>query len=67
MSLTKKKFYDLDSRPMLHVASQSSAYTDPCEGFNFDKITYEYFSPLKLRAGSQKKQPGYHAELVSIL
>lgn len=58
--------FEFPPRPMLHVASQTSAYTDPGEGFNFEKVTYEYFSPLKLRSGSQKKQPGYHAELVCL-
>jgi len=58
--------FEFPPRPMLHVASQSSAYTDPGDGFNFDKVAYEYFSPLKLRVGAQKKQPGYHAELVCL-
>lgn len=65
-SPTGPHHFEFPPRPMLHVASQASAYNDPCEGFNFDKIAYEYFSPLKLRAGSQKKQPGYHAELVCL-
>ena len=46
------------------MASQSSAYTDPMDAFNFDKPMYEYFTPLRLRPGAQKKLPGYHAELV---
>ena len=48
------------------MASQSSAYTDPFDAFNFDKPTYEYFTPLRLRPGAQKKSPGYHAELVCL-
>ncbi len=51
-------------RPTLNVASQSSSYTDPVDGFNFDKPQYEYFCPLRVRAGSQRKTPGYHAELI---
>ena len=53
-------------KPLLNVASQSAAYTDPVDGFNFDKPTYEYFTPLKLRAGAQRKNPGYHAELICL-
>lgn len=53
-------------RPMLHVAASTSAYTDPVDGFNFEKVAYEYFSPLRVRAGAQTKHPGYHAELVRI-
>ena len=53
-------------KPLLNVASQSASYTDPVDGFNFDKPQYEYFSPLKLRVGSQRKTPGYHAELVCL-
>jgi hypothetical protein len=30
--------FEFPPRPMLHVASQASAYTDPGEGFNFDKV-----------------------------
>ena len=36
------------------------------DAFNFDKPTYEYFTPLRLRPGAQKKSPGYHAELVCL-
>lgn len=53
-------------RPTLNVASQSASYTDPVDGFNFDKPQYEYFSPLRLRAAGQRKNPGYHAELVCL-
>jgi syntaxin-binding protein 5 len=34
------------------------------DAFNFDKPAYEYFTPLRLRPGAQKKIPGYHADLV---
>ncbi len=53
-------------KPLLNVASQSASYTDPVDGFNFDKPQYEYFSPLRLRQGSQRKAPGFHAELVCL-
>jgi len=53
------------SRPLLQVASQSSAYTDD-SCFNFDKVQYEYSNPFKLRVGSQRKTPGFHAELVCL-
>ena len=46
--------------------TESAAYTDPMDAFNFDKPTYEYFTPLRLRPGAQKKSPGYHAELVCL-
>ena len=52
------------SRPLLQVASQTSAYTDP--GFDFDKVQYEYSNPFKLRVGAQRKTPGFHAELVCL-
>ena len=45
---------------------ESSAYVDPMDAFNFDKPTYEYTTPLRLRPGAQKKSPGYHAELVCL-
>ncbi len=53
-------------KPLLNVASQSAAYTDPVDGFNFDKPQYEYFSPLKVRPGAQRKTPGFHAELACL-
>ena len=53
------------SRPLLQVASKASAYTDD-SCFNFDKIQYEYSNPFKLRVGSQRKSPGFHAELVCL-
>ena len=53
------------SRPLLQVASQASAYTDD-SCFNFDKIQYEYSNPFKLRVGSQRRAPGFHAELVCL-
>ena len=59
-----KQHFEFPPRPLLQVASQSSAYTDPMDAFNFDKPTYEYFTPLRLRPGAQKKAAGYHAELV---
>ena len=31
------------------VASQSSSYNEPGEGFNFEKRTIEYYTPLKVR------------------
>ena len=34
------------------VASQHSSYTDPGEGFNFEKRTLEYFTPLKVHLSS---------------
>ena len=42
-------------RPSLNVASQSASYTDPVDGFNFDKPQYEYFSPLRVRPNAQRK------------
>ncbi len=53
-------------KPLLNVASQSAAYTDPVDGFNFDKPQYEYFNPLRLRQGAQRKAPGFHAELACL-
>lgn len=61
-----KQHFEFPPRPLLQVASQSSSYTDPMDAFNFDKPTYEYFTPLRLRPGAQKKSPGYHAELVCL-
>ena len=61
-----KQHFEFPPRPLLHVASQTSAYTDPMDAFNFDKPTYEYFTPLRLRPGAQKKNPGYHAEMVCL-
>jgi len=67
-----KQHFEFPPRPLLQVASQSAAYTesaaytDPMDAFNFDKPTYEYFTPLRLRPGAQKKSPGYHAELVCL-
>ena len=37
-----------DLRAFQGVASQHSSYTDPGEGFNFEKRTLEYFTPLKV-------------------
>jgi syntaxin-binding protein 5 len=66
-SMTSKQHFEFPPRPLLHVASQSSAYTEPCDAFNFDRPPmYEYFTPLRLRPGAQKKLPGYHAELVCL-
>ena len=31
------------------VASQSSSYNEPAEGFTFEKRTIEYYTPLKVR------------------
>ena len=53
-------------KPLLNVASQSASYTDPVDGFNFDKPQYEYFSPLKVRTGVQRKAPGFHAEVACL-
>ena len=39
----------------MNVASQSASYADPVDGFNFDKPTYEYFSPLRVRPNAQRK------------
>lgn len=61
---TNQHFEFPTPKPLLNVASQSAAYTDPVDGFNFDKPQYEYFTPLRLRAGAQRKNPGYHAELI---
>lgn len=61
-----KQHFEFPPRPLLQVASQASSYTDPMDAFNFDKPTYEYFTPLRLRPGAQKKTPGYHAELVCL-
>ena len=37
------------STPVLQgLASQHASYTDPGEGFNFEKRTLEYFTPLKV-------------------
>ena len=58
--------FEFPSRPLLHVASQSSAYTEPIDGFDFDKVQYEYSSPFKVRVGAQRKAPGFHAELVCL-
>ena len=54
---SQKQHFEFPPRPLLQVASQSSAYTDPMDAFNFDKPTYEYFTPLRLRPGAQKKIP----------
>ena len=54
---SQKQHFEFPPRPLLQVASQSSAYTDPMDAFNFDKPTYEYFTPLRLRPGAQKKLP----------
>ena len=40
--------FDFPPRPPLSVASQHSSYTEPGEGFNFEKKTIEYFTPLKV-------------------
>ena len=40
--------FEFPPRPPLGVASQHSSYTDPGEGFNFEKCTIEYFTPLKV-------------------
>ena len=61
---SKPQKFEFPPRPLLQVASQSAAYTDPMDAFNFDKPMYDYFTPLRLRPGAQKKLPGYHAELV---
>ena len=55
-------------KPALDVASQSASYTDPVDGFNFDKPQYEYFSPLRLRqqATANPPQRGFHPELVCL-
>ncbi len=53
-------------KPLLNVASQSSSYTDPVDGFNFDKPQYEYYCPLRVRAGAQRKSAGFHAELICL-
>jgi len=58
--------FEFPPRPALGVASQSSSYTDPGEGFCFDKRTVEYFTPLKVRAGQSKKSAGFQADLICL-
>merc|ERR1719450_1537549 len=58
--------FDFHARPPLSVASQSSSYNDPAEGFTFEKRTIEYYTPLKVRAGQVKKPSGYQAGLVCL-
>ena len=52
--------FDFPPRPPLSVASQHSSYTEPGEGFNFEKKTIEYFTPLKV---SGEGRSGYELEL----
>jgi len=58
--------FDFHARPPLSVASQSSSYNEPAEGFTFEKRTIEYYTPLKVRAGQIKKPSGYQADLVCL-
>lgn len=58
--------FEFPPRPMLGVASQHSSYTEPGEGFDFEKKTIQYFTPIKVRTGQLKKPPGYQPELVCL-
>lgn len=58
--------FEFPPRPSLGVASQHSSYTDPGEGFNFEKRTLEYFTPLKVRGGAVKKPGGFQPDLVCL-
>jgi len=58
--------FDFSPRPPLSVASQSSSYNEPGEGFNFEKRTIEYYTPLKVRSGQIKKPSGYQADLICL-
>jgi len=58
--------FEFPPRPPLGVASQHSSYTDPGEGFNFEKRTLEYFTPLKVRGGAVKKPGGFQPDLVCL-
>lgn len=58
--------FEFPPRPPLGVASQHSSYTDPGEGFNFEKRTIEYFTPLKVRTGQIKKPAGFQPDLVCL-
>ena len=64
--ITNTKYFNLQVASQSAAYTESAAYTDPMDAFNFDKPTYEYFTPLRLRPGAQKKSPGYHAELVCL-
>eukprot|EP00096_Caligus_rogercresseyi_P000369 TRINITY_DN10792_c0_g1_i1.p1 TRINITY_DN10792_c0_g1~~TRINITY_DN10792_c0_g1_i1.p1 ORF type:complete len:1161 (-),score=436.59 TRINITY_DN10792_c0_g1_i1:114-3596(-) len=59
--------FEFPPRPLLNVASQSSSYADPVEGFNFDKPLHEFFSPLRVRQGGRKTNGGgYAPELICL-
>ncbi|XP_040574021.2 syntaxin-binding protein 5 isoform X1 [Lepeophtheirus salmonis] len=63
---TLTQHFEFPPRPLLNVASQSSSYADPVEGFNFDKPLHEFFSPLRVRQGQRKSGIGYHPELICL-
>jgi len=54
--------FEFPPRPPLSVASQHTSYSGG-EGFDFDKKTIEYYTPIKVRSGEVKKPAGYQPAL----